>query len=88
MAEIIDFKLAKARADDPLVKAIWEMEADLRAIDEFADALSLVSETMVESPHANAINRLTWEIKNRAVSAEQHRQAVYRLTRPDRTTDV
>jgi hypothetical protein len=88
MAEIIALKLAKARADDPLFKAVWEMEADLRAIDEFADALTLVSETMVESPHANAINRLIWEVKNRAVSAEQHRQAVYRLTRSDRTTDV
>jgi hypothetical protein len=87
MAEIIDLNLAKARANDPLFKAVWEIEADLRAIDEFADALTLISETMVESPHANAINRLIWEIKHRAVSAEQHRQDVYRLTRPDRTTD-
>jgi hypothetical protein len=31
------------------------MEGDLRAIDGFADALALVSETMDESPHANAI---------------------------------
>ena len=84
MADIIDLNLAKASANDPLFKAVRQMEADLRAIDEFADALTLVSETMVESPHANAINRLIWEIKHRATSAEQHRQAVYRLTRSDR----
>jgi hypothetical protein len=29
-----------------------------RAADGFADALALVSETMDESPHANAINGL------------------------------
>jgi hypothetical protein len=61
MADIIDLNLAKASANDPLFKAVWDMEGDLRAIDEFADALTLVSETMVESPHANAINRLIWE---------------------------
>jgi hypothetical protein len=83
MADIIELNLARARANDPLLKAVWEMEADLRAIDEFADALTLVSETMVESPHANAINRLVWEIKHRAMSAEQHRQDVFRLTRPE-----
>jgi hypothetical protein len=36
----------------------FEMKGDLRAIDEFADALALVSETMDESPNFNAINRL------------------------------
>jgi hypothetical protein len=55
MADIVDLNLAKASANDPLFKAVWQMEADLRAIDEFADALTLVSETMVESPHANAM---------------------------------
>ena len=51
--------------------AKWK--GDLRAIDDFADALALVSETMEENPHANAINRLAWEIKHRAQSAERRR---------------
>jgi hypothetical protein len=42
MAEIIQLR--------PSVAAL--MEGDLRAIDGFADALALVSETMDESPHA------------------------------------
>jgi hypothetical protein len=46
------------------------MAGDLRAIDEFADALALISETVEESPHANAVNLLVWEIKLRAQKAE------------------
>jgi hypothetical protein len=60
------------------------MEGDLRAIDGFADALALVSETMDESPHANAINRLAWEIKHRAQSVERRREDLLRLARPKR----
>ena len=40
-----------------IFSAVCEMQEDLRALDEFADAVALVSETMDESPHANAINR-------------------------------
>jgi hypothetical protein len=36
------------------------MEGDLTTIDDFADALAFVSETTVERPDANAINRLAW----------------------------
>ena len=46
------------------------MEGDLRALDGFADALALVSETMDESPHANAINGL---IGHRIQCAERRR---------------
>jgi hypothetical protein len=86
MADIIDLNLARATANDPLSTAVCEMEADLRAIDEFADALTLVSETMDESPHANAINRLAWEIKHHVVSAEQHRKNASRVAHPAGTT--
>ena len=61
--------------------AVCEMEGDLRAIEEFADALALVSETMDESPHANAINRLAWEIKHRAQRLETRREDLLRLAR-------
>ena len=62
-----------AALENDVFNAVCEMEGDLRAIDEFADALALVSETIDESPHANAINRLAWEIKHRAQSAERRR---------------
>jgi hypothetical protein len=82
MAEIIDLRSAQAGAHDPIFKAVCELEGDLRAIDEFVDALTLVSETMAESPHANAINRLAWEIKHRAETAEKRRDDLRRLVRP------
>ena len=63
--------------------AVCEIEGDLRAIDEFADALALVSKTMDESPHANAINRLAWEIKHRAQKLETRRDDLLRLARPN-----
>jgi hypothetical protein len=59
-----------------------KMAGDLRAIDEFVDALALVSETMDESMHANAINRLAWEIKRRAQSTERCREDLARLAHP------
>ena len=73
MAEIIELRPAAAGPENDVFNAVCEMEGDLRAIDEFADALALVSETIDESPHANAINRLAWEIKHRAQSAERRR---------------
>jgi hypothetical protein len=79
MADIIDLRPAQAGRHDPIFKAVCEMEGDLRAIDEFADALTLVSETMDESPHANAINRLAWEIKRHGEAAEKRRQDLSRL---------
>jgi hypothetical protein len=51
MAEIIDLHPAATGINEPIFNAVCEMEGDLRAIDEFADALALVSETMDESPH-------------------------------------
>ena len=85
MAEIIELRSAGAGLDDQNFNAVCEMEWDLRAIDEFADALALVSETMDESPHANAINRLAWEIKHRTQSAERRRGDLSRLAHPNRT---
>jgi hypothetical protein len=82
MAEIIRLRPAQAGEQDPIFRAVCEMEGDLRAIDEFADALTLVSETMDESPHANAVNRLAWEIKRRGEAAEKRRQDLCRLVRP------
>jgi hypothetical protein len=58
MAEIIELRPARTGLDDQIFNAVCEVQEDLRALDEFADALALVSETMDESPHANAINRL------------------------------
>jgi hypothetical protein len=85
MAEIIERRPAQTGGCDPIFKAVCEMESDLRAIDEFADALTLVSETMDESPHANAINRLAWEIKRRGRNAEKRRQDLTRLAHPNRS---
>ena len=79
MAEIIELRPAGAALDDQIFNAVCEMAGDLRANDEFADALALVSETMDESPHANAINRLAWEIKHRTQSAERRRGDLSRL---------
>jgi hypothetical protein len=85
MAEIINLRPAHAGRYDPILKAVCEMEGDLRAIDEFADALTLVSETMDESPHANAINRLAWEIKRHGETAEKRWQDLSRLIHSDRS---
>jgi hypothetical protein len=85
VAEIIELRPAQAEGCDPIFKAVCEMEGDLRAIDEFADALTLVNETMDESPHANAINRLAWEIKRRGETAEKRRQDLTRLAHPNRS---
>jgi hypothetical protein len=82
MAEIIELRPAMA-VDNGIFTAVCEMEGDLRAIDEFADALALVSETMDESPHANAINRLAWEIKHRAQRLGARRDDLLRLTHPE-----
>jgi hypothetical protein len=87
MAEVIHLGPAQAGKHDPIFKAVCEMEGDLRAIDEFADALTLVSETMDESPHANAINRLTWEIKHRGETAEKRRQDLSLLVKEDESQD-
>ena len=57
MAEIIELR-PRETGYDQIFNAAREMEGDLRAIDGFADALALVSETMDESPYANAINGL------------------------------
>jgi hypothetical protein len=84
MAEIIELRPARTELDDQIFNAVREMQEDLRALDEFADALALVSETMDESPHANAINRLAWEIKHRAQSVERRRDDLLRLARPKR----
>jgi hypothetical protein len=73
-----------AALNNEIFDAVCEMEGDLRAIDEFADALALISETMDESPHANAINRLAWEIKHRAQRVETRRDDLLRLTHPNR----
>ena len=87
MAEIIHLRPAQAGGHDPIFKAVCEMEGDLRAIDGFADALTLVSETMDESPHANAINRLAWEIKRRGETAEKRRQDLSLFVNPDQCQD-
>ena len=84
MAEIIELRPARTELDDQFFNAVCEMQEDLRALDEFADVLALVSETMDESPHANAINRLAWEIKHRAQSVERRRDDLLRLARPKR----
>ena len=84
MAEIIEFRPARTELDDQIFNAVCGMQEDLRALDEFADALALVSETMDESPHANAINRLAWEIKHRAQSVKRRRDDLLRLARPKR----
>jgi hypothetical protein len=84
MAEIIELRPARTELDDQIFNAVCEMQEDLRALDEFADVLALVSETMDESPHANAINRLAWEIKHRAQSVERRRDDLLRLARPKR----
>jgi hypothetical protein len=83
MAEIVEFRPAVAALNNEIFDAVCEMEGDLRAIDEFADALALISETMDESPHANAINRLAWEIKHRAQRVETRRDDLLRLTHPN-----
>jgi hypothetical protein len=84
MAEIIELRPARTELDDQIFNAVCEMQEDLRALDEFADVLALVSETMDGSPHANAINRLAWEIKRRTQSVERRRDNILRLARPKR----
>jgi hypothetical protein len=85
MAGIIELRQAVAALDSEFFNAVCEMEGDLRAIDEFTDSLTLVSETMDESPHANAINRLAWEIKHRAQRLETRRADLLRLTQSNCT---
>ena len=63
MANIVELRPATCGLGAKVFNAVCEMEGDLRAIDELVDALTLVSETMDESIHANAVNRLAWEIK-------------------------
>jgi hypothetical protein len=85
MAEIIELRPAVAVLANDIFNAVGEMEGDLRAIDEFADALVLVSETMDESQHANAVNRLAWEIKHRAEKLEARRNDLLRFAHPNST---
>jgi hypothetical protein len=83
MAEIIELRPPETGLDDQIFNAACEMEGDLRAIDGFADALALVSETMDESPHANAINGLAWEIKHRAQRMEARRDNLFTRVLPN-----
>jgi hypothetical protein len=80
MPEIIGLRPPRTGLDDQIFNAVCEIQEDLRAL-EFADALALVSETMDESTHANAINRLAWEIKRRARSVETRRDDLLCLAR-------
>ena len=80
MAKVVELRPTASGLSDKVFNAACEMEGDLRAIDEFVDALVLVSETMDEGMHANAINRLAWEIKRRAQSAERCREDLARLS--------
>jgi hypothetical protein len=82
MAKVVELRPVAAGLSAELIKAVREMEGDLRAIDELVDALTLVSETMDESIHANAVNRLAWEIKRCAKSAGKCREDLARLTQP------
>ena len=82
MAEIIELRPPETGLDDQIFNAACEMEGDLRAIDGFADALALVSETMDESPHANAIIGLAWEIKHRAQRMEARRDNLFTRVLP------
>jgi hypothetical protein len=80
MPKVVELRPATTVLGATVIKAVREMEADLRAIDELIDALTLVSETMDESIHANAVNRLAWEIKRYAQSAGKCREGLARLT--------
>jgi hypothetical protein len=84
MVEIVELRPAGTGSKSQIFSAVCEMAGDLRAIDEFADALALISEAMEESPHANAINRLVWEIKLRAQKVETWRNDLLRLTHSSR----
>ena len=44
MAEIIELRPARTELDDQIFNAVCGMQEDLRALDEFADALALVSD--------------------------------------------
>ena len=83
LAEIIELRPRETGLDDQIFNAAREMEGDLRAIDGFADALVLVSETMDESPHANAIIGLAWEIKHRAQRMEARRDNLFTRVLPN-----
>jgi hypothetical protein len=56
--KLIELRRGETGLDDQIFQRGLRNGGDLRAIDGFADALALVSETMDESPHANAINGL------------------------------
>ena len=77
MAEIIELRPPRTGLDDQIFKAVREMQDDLRALDEFADALALVSETMDESPHPIllrqiAVGRLNSRARSAHVRQGQH----------------
>jgi hypothetical protein len=80
LAEIIELRPRETGLDDQIFNAACEMEGDLRAIDGFADALVLVSETMDD---ANAIIGLTWEIKHRAQRMEARRDNFFTRVLPN-----
>ena len=64
---------------------VSDMEDDVRAVENFADAMAIMSETMDrDDPSALVFQRIAWEIRDRAYRIEERRDQLFHKTHPNR----
>ncbi len=74
---------ARSANSAPLFDIICAMEDDLSAIQNFANALAFISETMEEQVGA-VVQRVAWEVLDRAEALAKHRGELFRALHPAR----
>jgi hypothetical protein len=68
-----------------LFEIVGDMEDDVSAVENFADAIAIMSETIDDNdPLALCLQRLAWEIKVRASRIGERRGKLFHRTHPDR----
>lgn len=67
-----------------LFENVCSMEDDIASVENFADAIAIMSESIDGEPMALSIQRLAWEIKRRIRGVEARRGKLFHMTHPRR----
>jgi hypothetical protein len=70
--------------DRVLFETVCSMEDGIVAIENFADAIAIMTEAMDNGPMASALGHLAWEIKGRVRDVEDLRGKLFHMTHPNR----
>jgi hypothetical protein len=76
---------ASTDRDRTMFGIVGDMEDDVSAVENFADAIAIMSETIDDGdPLALCLQRLAWEIKVRASRIGEQRGKLFHMTHPNR----